>query len=203
MPAPQAVIFDLGKVLLDFDYRITVQRIARRCPVTPEEIRRSVDQSPLLHRYETGQVSTEEFFGEVRTLIGYDGPMEEFCRAFGDIFSEIPPMIAWQARLRAAGVPTFILSNTNELAIAHIRERFAFFAGFDGYVYSYEHGAMKPDARLYEVAERLSGVAGAGLFYIDDRPENVEAARARGWRAVVHVGPEETLQAAREAGLPD
>ena len=78
-----------------------------------------------------------------------------FARVFADIFSEIKPMIAMQAALRAHGVPTYIFSNTNGIAVTHIRRNFPFFANFDGYIYSYEHGAMKPDARIYEVVERV------------------------------------------------
>lgn len=199
---PQAVVFDLGKVLLDFDYAITVKRVAARCRATPAEILRSIDQSRLLHRFETGLITAGQFFHEVSRLVGFAGPREEFERAFDDVFSEITPMVEWQRRLRAAGVPTFIFSNTNELAVRHIRERFEFFGGFAGYVYSYEHGAMKPDARLYEVMERMSGLSGGDLFYLDDRPENVEGARARGWRTVHHTSPERSIAAARAVGLP-
>ncbi len=58
-------------------------------------------------------------------------------------------MIALHAELRGRGVPTYIFSNTNDLAIEHIRRNFPFFKNFVGYIYSYEIGAMKPDARIY------------------------------------------------------
>jgi FMN phosphatase YigB (HAD superfamily) len=60
---------------------------------------------------------------------------------------------------------------------------------------------MKPDARLYEVVERTAGCAGAALFYLDDRPENVEVALGRGWQAVVHVAPEASRRALQAARL--
>ena len=110
-------------------------------------------------------------------------------------------MIELHGQLRARGVPTFIFSNTNDLAIRHIRANFAFFAGFTEYIYSHEAGAMKPDARIYEVVERRTGRCGAELLYIDDRLENVEAGAARGWRAVHHQTPEQTIAAVRAAGL--
>ena len=56
--------------------------------------------------------------------------------------------------VRRKQIPLYIFSNTNELAITHIRRQFPFFGEFDGYILSYEHGAMKPDAKLYEVVER-------------------------------------------------
>ena len=195
------VIFDLGKVLLEFDYGIVARRLAAHSGRDAEQIRGLLDQSPLLFRFESGQMTNQEFFREVSSLTGYTGAFDEFADIFGDIFAPIAPMIELHAQLRARGVQTFIFSNTNDLAVRHIRANFPFFAGFTGYVYSHEAGTMKPDARIYEVVERRTGRSGAELLYIDDRLENVEAGAARGWRVVHHQTPEQTIAAVRAAGL--
>ena len=201
MSCPQVVVFDLGRVLLDFDYRIATDRLAPRCALSSDELRRLLDQSPLLHRYESGQLSDEQFFAEFQSAAAFRGDLATFAPVFGDIFTPIDPMIRLQAELRDREVPTILFSNTNDLAVRHIRKSYPFFAGFVGYVFSYQHGAMKPDPRLYEVVERTAGCAGAALFYLDDRPENVEAAHARGWQAIVHVAPEASRRALQAAGL--
>ena len=201
MTGPQAVVFDLGRVLLDFDYRIATNRLAQHCALSSDELRRLLDQSPLLHRYESGQLSNEQFFAEFQSAAGFRGDLATFAPIFDDIFTPIEPMVLLHAELRARDVPTFIFSNTNHLQVSHIRQRYPFFAGFSGYVFSYQHGAMKPDPRLYEVVERTAGCAGAALFYLDDRPENVEVARARGWQAIVHVASEASRRALQAAGL--
>lgn len=200
-PTPTAVVFDLGKVLLEFDYGIVARRLAAHSGRDAEQIRGLLDQSPLLFRLESGQMTNEEFFAEVSSLTGYTGELEEFANIFGDIFSAIHPMIDLHGRLRARGVPTFIFSNTNELAVRHIRANYAFFAHFTDYIYSHEAGAMKPDHRIYEVVERRSGRKGAELLYLDDRKENVDAGAARGWQVVHHQTPEQTIAAVRAAGL--
>jgi len=202
MPLPSVVVFDLGKVLLDFDYRISAEKIARRSRLTPDQVRDLLDHSPLLQRFETGLMSREQFYGEVCAACGFSGNLDEFCATFADIFFEIKPMIALHAALRAARVPTYIFSNTNAIADAHIRERFPFFSRFDGYVLSYQHGAMKPAPRLYEVLEGQTGRKGEAILYLDDRPENVEAGLARGWQALLHETPEKTIPALRQLGLP-
>lgn len=201
MTRPQAVVFDLGRVLLDFDYRIATNRLAQHCALSSDELRRLLDQSPLLHRYESGQLSNEQFFAEFQSAAGFRGDLATFAPIFDDIFTPIEPMVLLHAELRTRDVPTFIFSNTNHLQVSHIRQRYPFFAGFSGYVFSYQHGAMKPDPRLYEVVERTAGCAGAALFYLDDRPENVEVARARGWQAIVHVTSEASRRALQAAGL--
>jgi len=141
---PKAVVFDLGKVLLDFDFEIAFQRLLPQVSLSLAELHSLLNQSPLLFEYETGALSTTAFFARFQAASGYMGSLEEFGTAFGDIFREIRPMIALQAMLRERGLPTYICSNTNELTVRHIRRHYPFFRRFDGYVLSYEHGAMKP-----------------------------------------------------------
>jgi HAD superfamily hydrolase (TIGR01509 family) len=155
-----------------------------------------------LCQYETGAINTAQFYQGVCAASGYDGGLAEFSAAFADIFTEIQPMTALHAALRAAGIPAWIFSNTNELAARHIRSRFRFFSNFDGYVLSCEHGAMKPDPHIYQVVERQTGRGGADILYLDDRPENVAAGLARGWRAVLHETPEKTRARVAQMGLP-
>ena len=106
-----------------------------------------------------------------------------------------PGTIALQKELRQQGFKTFIFSNTNDLAIEHVRRNFPFFKDFDGYIFSYEVGGMKPQPEIYAAMEAMTGKRGADLIYIDDRRENIEAGLARGWRAIWHESPEKTRQA--------
>jgi HAD superfamily hydrolase (TIGR01509 family) len=197
----KAVVFDLGKVLLDFDYGIAVRRLLPQVRLGLGQMNALINQSNLLFDYETGRLSTAEFFGRVREATGYRGDLVEFGSMFADIFTAIEPMVAVHGELRRCGVPVYLLSNTNELAIARIRREFGFYAEFEGHVLSYEHGSMKPDPRLYEVVEERSGLSGPELFYLDDRPENVEAAWRRGWQALVHETPGGSRAALVAAGL--
>ena len=201
MTVPRAVVFDLGKVLVDFDYSIAARKIAARGKLSAAEIKHLIDHSALLVRYETGRLTREQFYDEVRAATGFEGSLEEFGGFFGDIFFPIEPMVRLHAALRAQGMPTYIFSNTNDLAVSHIRRNFPFFSNFDGYILSYEHGAMKPDARLYEVVERQSERREAELLYLDDRPENVAAGAARGWQVILQESPEKTREAMQRLGL--
>jgi 2-haloacid dehalogenase len=202
-PSPdiKAVVFDLGKVLVDFDYSIAVRKIAARAKMPVVSLAQFMIHAPLLLKYESGALTTSQFFDEVCSITGFCGDLEEFASLFGDIFTPIEPMIEIQQSLRAQGLPTFIFSNTNELAVRHIRKAFPFFSGFNDFILSYEHGAMKPEARFYEVLERRSGHRGPEILYLDDRPENVQAGAARGWRIILHESPEKSAAALRQFGL--
>ena len=189
------VVFDLGKVLVDFDYSIAARRIAARCTKSPSEITAVIAQSRFIMDYEAGKLTRPEFFQHVQETTGFGGTLDEFGEFFADIFTEIPPMIELHAKLRRRGHKTFIFSNTNDLAVEHIRRNFPFFRNFDGYIYSYEIRAMKPDAKIYESLEKLAGRRGAEIVYLDDRPENVAAGTAHGWRAILHETPEKSRAA--------
>jgi len=201
--AKPTIVFDLGKVLVDFDYSIAARKIAARSSPQLSHERLFSDHAPLLFRYEVGQINTEQFFAEMRAITGFSGGLDEFAGPFADIFTPISPMIELHAVMRKQGFRTWIFSNTNPLAVSHIRRHFPFFKDFDGYLYSYEHGAMKPDAKLYEILERTTQRRGEEIVYIDDRPENVATGAGRGWRAVLHESPGKTRSALREMGLLD
>lgn len=201
MPVPRAVVFDLGKVLLDFDYGRAAANIARMGKISASEVRKFIDQSPLLFRFETGLISREEFYSEVCSFTGFGGDLEQFSRIFGDIFEPIPAMIELHAALGGRNVPTFIFSNTNELAVRHITAQYPFFSRFQDYILSYQHGAMKPQMKLYEAVERAATAAGGEILYIDDRAENVAAGAERGWRVILHESPEKSFEQVRQAGL--
>lgn len=203
MMPPKVVVFDLGKVLVEFDYGIMARKMAARGSLSAAEIQRIIDHSPLLFRYETGLMTKEQFYAEICSATGYRGDIREFAQVFADIFEPIPLMIEMHSQLRKRGFPTYIFSNTNELAVAHIRRSFPFFSNFDGYIFSFEHSAMKPQARLYEVVERETGRKGEEILYLDDRPENVAGGAARGWRVILQETPAKTRLALQAIGLLD
>ncbi len=194
-------IFDLGKVLVDFDYSIAARKIAARSARSPDDLHSFLGSSPLLVEYESGRIDRRCFYDSVCRAIGYHGNLDEFGSHFADIFSEIPETILLHAELRRRGFKTYIFSNTNDLAVEHVRRNFPFFAHFDGYIFSYEVGAMKPQAKIYEAMETLCGRHGDDLIYLDDRPENVAAGAARGWRAILHESGAKTRAALVDAGV--
>ena len=198
---PQIVVFDLGKVLVDFDYGIAARRIAARGHMPAGEVEAFMCRSWLLVGYETGEIDQKEFFAQVRAATGFSGTLEEFAGYFADIFTPIETMIDVHRQLHARGIPTYILSNTNDLAIAHIRRNFPFFSHFNGYAFSYEHGAMKPSPKLYEVVEKMAGAAGERILFLDDREENTAAGTARGWQTIHHQSAQETIRILKQMSL--
>ena len=199
---PKVVVFDLGKVLVDFDYSIAAAKIAARARAGIDAQKIFSDHASILVRYETGSIDTHSFYDEMCTATGFRGTSAEFGEFFADIFTPIHPMIELHGELRKSGLPVYIFSNTNLLAVEHIRRRFPFFSHFDGYILSYQHGAMKPDARLYEVVENQTKRSAEEILYLDDRPENIATGKVRKWQAILHESPGQTRAALEKIGLP-
>lgn len=200
---PKAVVFDLGKVMLDFDIGIFIKKIASRSRISESALHELLDQSPLLLRFEKGDLTSESFLIEVQRASGFSGDVEELAPLFTDIFTPIAPMIDLLTQLRAHGIPTCVFSNTSALATEHIRRSYGFFNCFTHEVLSFEHRAMKPDPKLYEVVERVTNLRENDLLYLDDRQENIVTGAARRWRVIHHVSPESSIAQLRSTGLLD
>jgi FMN phosphatase YigB (HAD superfamily) len=151
--------------------------------------------------YESGRLDSRGFYTQLCDLAGLKVDYVRFRMFFGDIFTPISEMVAAQAQLRAQDVPTFIFSNTNEIAVTHIRATYDFFNRFTDHILSYQVGGMKPHAAIYSALEERTGRKGQQIFYLDDRLENIHAAQARGWRTVHHTTPALSLASLRDAGF--
>ncbi len=104
-------------------------------------------------------------------------------------------------RLKARGVPVFILSNIGDGNFELAERSFDFIAAADLAFVSGRLNLMKPDPAIYAAVESGSGVAPEGLLFVDDRAENIAAAEARGWQAHLFDGPERWAARLVDAGL--
>ena len=184
MQTPEVVVFDLGKVLLDFDYDIAIRRFAERSNVGIDKVRELISSS-VQYDYESGKITTDEFFSYVRNGAGFQGGRSEFVNFFSDIFSPMEMMINFFKRVKKAGLPVCVFSNTNEIAIQYISKHCSFYNDFDFYVLSFQEKGMKPDEPIYRVVEKKTMKSGEAILYIDDRLENIETGNRLGWQTVL------------------
>jgi glucose-1-phosphatase len=195
---PKVLYFDLGKVLLEFSHEQMCRQMAEVAHTTTDAVRDALfggtDSLVALVRYETGHITTDEFFDHFCHATGTTPDRRRLAAAVCDIFSPIEPMWKLVRRLADAGNHLAILSNTNPVQWEHITDgRYPLLAvgqaasAFDWAIVSYEVGSMKPDPEIYAAAIRRAGVAPHEVFFTDDRFENVEGARAVGIDAVQFV----------------
>jgi glucose-1-phosphatase len=201
MSALETVVFDLGNVLLMFDWRIAADRLCARTGKSRREVDHYFMTTPFAARLDRGEMSRQEFFETVGPDMGFDGTYEEFALIWSDIFSPNEPMIALARELRGR-VRRFVLSNTNAIHIDFVFERFPSIREFEGHVFSHEVGAMKPEARIYKTLLKRFAVEAGRAVFIDDIRANVEGARAVGLHGIHYQGPEQVRQELTKLGIP-
>jgi FMN phosphatase YigB (HAD superfamily) len=176
---PEAIIFDIGNVLLRFDFSVFARRVAPFCSARPEPFDGLLE--PLKIRLESGRISGDTFLEEAAGFLGFSGDPSLLRSAWQEIFTPIEATHALVERLHNRR-PLFLLSNTNDLHAEYFLSRYPVFSRFKDAVYSHECGLMKPDASIYRHALEKFNLRSEQVFFIDDLYPNVEAARASGWR---------------------
>ena len=180
----KALIFDLGNVIVPFDFRRGYAQLEHLCSYAVSEIPKRIGTTDLTVRFESGQISPETFVDELRDLLGLNVEYGEFCRIFSSVFlpdTLIPASLLESAKGR---YPLVLLSNTNAIHWEMLRRTYGLLNLFDHRVLSFEVGALKPAPKIYREAVARAGVRPEECFFTDDVPAYVEAARAEGIDAV-------------------
>jgi 2-haloacid dehalogenase len=201
-PAVDAVVFDLGGVLLDWDPR----HLYRKLIDDPDRL------ADFLDRICTGEWHMAHDLG-VPTLescqeLAREHPQHaDLIMAWAErgeemIAGQIDGTVEVLADLRRAGVPCFALSNMEAETFPLRRDRFTFMRDFDGWVISGLEGIAKPDPAIFALLLSRHGLDPARTAFIDDNPGNVAAARQLGVKAIRFADPGQVRGELRALGLP-
>jgi len=180
--ALRAVVFDYGMVLSglpDPEAHAQLRRITGLAHEDLEELY-WVDR----HAYDRGDLTGLGFWRKlaadgglslsteaISELNRWDARMWTTCNA---------EMLAWHRKLKALGLETAILSNMGDAVMESIAGSFAWIADFDVLIWSYEHRMAKPEPAIYELLLEKLGAAPEETLFLDDKLENIEAARRQG-----------------------
>lgn len=199
--AVRLVCFDLGGVLVRIvrNWVEACDRAGVRLGAgDPSAWRR---HEALLRRYETGELDEAGYRRELPACLP-GVSLDDVDRGFDAwLLGMYPGAAELIDELKSRGLRTACLSNTNERhwrTLTRTNPRYAALGRLDHLVASHEIGVMKPDERAYRRVEAASGFRGTQVLFFDDKPENVEAARAAGWRAEVVDRVEEPVAQIRQ-----
>jgi len=188
MRTPEAVIFDIGNVLIEwqperyYDARIGLaQRLALFAAVDLHAMNERIDAGGLFRDtvYETA-AKNPDWAVEIRWW--YDHWINLAA-------PRIDHSITLLRRLRAKGVPVFALTNFGDDAFAYAQTQYDFLTEFDRAYVSGRMQVTKPDPAIYAMLEADCGIAPQALLFADDRVENITAATVRGWQTHHFTGP--------------
>lgn len=180
----KAIIFDFGNVICRFDNNIYREKIAELTGKTVEDIKNIVfKNSDILIRFETGVISTHEFFKELSDLCGLKVSYEELKRIYSeDKFTPVEGMEDLIKELKGK-YKIGLLSNTSEWDFDYMIKVAPMIKTFDTITTSCEAKSMKPDKGIFFDSLNKLNLKPEECIYTDDILEYVEVAKSLGIKA--------------------
>lgn len=200
---PQFIYFDLGNVLCTFDRERAFRQMAEVCGAPASAVREVVMDGGLQAALERGDLDWPAFHEAFSRQTGTRSDRDRLAAAASDMFELHVAMLPVIAGLTRIGCPCGILSNTCGIHWEHLlASRYAVLPGtFAPVVLSYETGACKPEPDIFAAATARAGVSAERIFFCDDLPEHVAAARSAGWDAELFTTPQLLVDALARRGL--
>jgi putative hydrolase of the HAD superfamily len=188
-----AIIFDLGGVILNLDFELTIIEFNK---LIPHFDRRTFlgqkEQLPFFNAYEVGELSTEDFIVSFNNHYKSNFSLENFKKCWNAMILNIPKeRIILLNQLRSQGKKIYLLSNINHLHELAVDEKFKelnknhpFLSIFDKGYYSHHIGLRKPSPDVFNLVIREQKLDVKRTLFIDDTLHHVEGARSVGLQSL-------------------
>jgi putative hydrolase of the HAD superfamily len=191
---PELIIFDLGRVLVDFDFRKVIRRLKHYTSLSEKAIRAYFYQTPLWDAFERGDLEAKEFFLRISKELKLQKlTFDKFGPLWNSIFTEKHDTVSILAKLRGR-YRIALLSNVNIMHWDHIRQMHDFMEWFDHPIASYALGLRKPELDIYRATLHMAGVSPQKAVFIDDVESHILAARSLGIQAHQFIDARQLIQ---------
>ena len=197
----KAILFDLGRVLVHFDFQRGYRALEGLCPHAAAEIPKRLAPTGLVERFETGLIEPRDFVAEISRILDLRTDYDQFSEIWSCIFTHalLPESMLEGLAKRYRLV---LLSNTNALHFEMIRKTYAhLIRHFHDLVLSYEVRAMKPRLEIFHAAVERARCRPEECFYTDDIAAYIEGARKLGIDAVQFESREQIEREMRARGI--
>ena len=198
---PEALLFDLGGVLIDIDFSRALDAWAPYSALSPQDLRRRFKYDLQYQRHERGEIAAAEYFEYLAQTLQLTASLDQIERGWNAIFvGEIPQTRRWVEAMRDA-LPCYAFTNTNASHMAAWSRLFPSVVGaFDRIFASHELGLRKPERAAFDRIRDLTGTPAASILFFDDLAENVQAARDAGFQGVLVKSPADVAAALQPIG---
>lgn len=178
------IVFDIGKVLMAYDPDSLMERLG-----FTQEVRNAVNEAMFQHPFwnesDRGALSSQELLaGFISHNPAYEAQIRRAYAAVGDAITLMSHALPWIKDLKSRGYHLYILSNYADYTYQHTEHKMEFLPYMDGVVFSYRCKLIKPETEIYEYLCNTHQLQPSECVFLDDRLENVEAARAYGLHAI-------------------
>lgn len=185
MNKPSVIVFDLGNVLLPFDYKIIISKLNKLEKKLGDKFaERYYNNYDVYRNYESGKLTSKEFVSIMLKWIDNKLTAEQFCVLYSSIFTLNKNVAALLPKLKKKNYKLVLLSNTSYIHKKYGWQHYSFLKYFDKLILSFEVGANKPEEKIYKAAEKFTKAPPARHLFIDDVKDYVEGAKKLGWDGI-------------------
>ena len=197
--AADALLFDLGRVVLDIDFSKALSCWAAHADCAASDIAARFVRDDAYRRHEMGAMSDADYFESLRASLGIGISDAQLLEGWNAIFAGEVPGIAPLLTRAAGQTPLYAFSKTNRPHVEYFSKAYAGILGhFRELFLSSTIGLRKPDAAAYDHVIKAIGAPAGRIVFFDDLAENIEGARASGLTAI-HVKSAADVASALEA----
>lgn len=197
-----ALLFDLGRVVLDIDFPRAIACWADHAGCAADDLVKRFVRTEAYQHHEIGKISDAAYFDSLRASLGIGISDAQFLEGWNAIFAGEMPGIAPLLARAAKRLPLYAFSNTNNAHVEYFPGVYADVLGHFREVFlSPAIGLRKPDAAAYDHVVKAIGVPAARIVFFDDSAENIEGARACGLQAVHVTSPNDVADALAALGI--
>ena len=186
------IVFDMGHVFIDFDWDDVIQGFKLKAAKQTIDFRQIMNFLSNLG-YESGKINTPDFINALNKKSGLELDLHEFTQLWNSGFTENSQMAEILTSLKAK-FPLYLLSNTNENHFSYLEKVFNVSRHFQELILSYEVGCVKPEIAIYEEVFKRSSLTPHNCLFIDDLPQNINAANDLGMKTILFEGCEKLAQ---------
>jgi len=195
------IVFDLGNVLIPFDYKTALKKLNKIDDSLGEKFWKYYTENYKLHRdFERGDVSEEDFVNKMLEVLENKVDRKTFCKLYSEIFTENREVTGLLPVLKKNYL-LVLLSNTNMLHMEYGWKDYPFLTYFDKLILSHQVNSVKPEKEIYLAVEKFTRKPSAEHIFIDDVREYVDAAVNLGWDGIKFDNPEQLKAELRSRGI--
>lgn len=184
-PGMKVLLCDIGGVLLKVDFSTALDKVGRRTGIGRQDLHDRIFLSGVKDRHDSGTVGSHDFYRHI--IPNGEITFQDFQAAWGDIFTENREMVASVLGL-SKKCRLYIASNTDPIHYEYFVSRYAWFSAFQGSGMSFRLGSLKPSPEFFTKLCRQFDIRYSDALFVDDMPENVDAANSLGIRSHVYSG---------------
>lgn len=181
------IIFDLGKVLVDYNFDVFYKELNYK-----PEMKTLMDSTIPVLEFESGRITRKEFYLQLKKIYKFEHSIEDFERVWCSVFTGLTPLVDFACELKE-NYNVYVLSNTDELHFPTVWKKFPELHFFeDNLMLSYELDSVKPRKEIYERALKMFDLNPEDCLFIDDKQENILSAGEMGIAGILFTNSNET-----------